>query len=102
MVGLAADGDALLHAGRRPDVVIVDIRMPPTHTDEALRAAKTIRQKWPATGILVLSQHVNARYAIELLSAGTVGVGLSLKGQRVTLGPALGQRCPGRPGWVSY
>jgi DNA-binding NarL/FixJ family response regulator len=66
-------------AGRRPDVVIVDIRMPPTHTDEGLRAAKTIRQKWPATGILVLSEHVNARYAIELLSAGTVGVGYLLK-----------------------
>ena len=56
-----------------------DVRRPPTHTDEGLRPAKTIRQKWPATGILVLSQHVNARYAIELLSAGTVGVGYLVK-----------------------
>jgi DNA-binding NarL/FixJ family response regulator len=85
VVGMAVDGDDLLElVGRsQPEVVIVDIRMPPTHTDEGLRAAKTIRQKWPAIGILVLSQHVNARYAIELLSAGTDGVGYLLK-ERVT------------------
>ena len=77
--GLAADGDEIARTGRRPDVVIVDIRMPPTHTDEGLRSARTIRQKWPITGILVLSQHVNARYTIELLHAGTVGVGYLLK-----------------------
>jgi DNA-binding NarL/FixJ family response regulator len=53
--------------------------MPPTHTDEGLRAAKVIRERWPAVGILVLSQHVNARYALELLSAGTDGVGYLLK-----------------------
>jgi DNA-binding NarL/FixJ family response regulator len=85
VAGMAVDGDELLELVRRsqPEVVIVDIRMPPTHTDEGLRAAKTIRQKWPAIGILVLSQHVNARYAIELLSGGTDGVGYLLK-ERVT------------------
>jgi DNA-binding NarL/FixJ family response regulator len=81
VVGLAADGDALLDLVERtqPDVAIVDIRMPPTHTDEGLRAAKVIRQRWPAIGILVLSQHVNTRYALELLSAGTDGIGYLLK-----------------------
>ncbi len=81
VVGLAADADSLLELVERtrPDVAIVDIRMPPTHTDEGLRAAKVIRERWPAVGILVLSQHVNARYALELLSAGTDGVGYLLK-----------------------
>ncbi len=53
--------------------------MPPTHTDEGLRAAKLIRARWPQTGILVLSQYVQARYAVELLSEGTEGVGYLLK-----------------------
>ena len=81
VVGLAANGEELLGAVERskPDVAVIDIRMPPTHTDEGLRAAKTIRQLAPATGILVLSQHVNARYALELLSDGTDGVGYLLK-----------------------
>ena len=81
VVGLAADADALLELvdRTRPDVAIIDIRMPPTHTDEGLRAAKAIRAQWPSIGILVLSQHVNARYALELLSAGTDGVGYLLK-----------------------
>jgi DNA-binding NarL/FixJ family response regulator len=81
VIGLAADGDALLKLVERttPDVAIIDIRMPPTHTDEGLRAAKTIRERWPTVGLLVLSQHVNTRYALELLSAGTDGVGYLLK-----------------------
>jgi DNA-binding NarL/FixJ family response regulator len=85
VVGLAADGDALLELVERtlPDVAIIDIRMPPTHTDEGLRAAKVIRERWPAIGLLVLSQHVNARYALELLGAGTDGIGYLLK-ERVT------------------
>ena len=62
-----------------PDVAIIDIRMPPTHTDEGLRAAKTIRERWPEIGILVLSQHVNTRYALELLTTGTDGVGYLVK-----------------------
>src|SRR4029450_8380273 len=53
--------------------------MPPTHTDEGLQAAKAIRARWPATGILVLSQYVRASYALELLAAGTEGVGYLLK-----------------------
>jgi DNA-binding NarL/FixJ family response regulator len=81
VVGLAADADALLELVERtrPQVAIVDIRMPPTHTDEGLRAVKVIRERWPEIGILVLSQHVNTRYALELLSAGTDGVGYLLK-----------------------
>ncbi len=81
VLGLAADGDALLDLVERtrPDVAIIDIRMPPTHTDEGLQAAKVIRERWPETGILVLSQHVNTRYAVELLSAGSEGVGYLLK-----------------------
>ena len=81
VVGLAADADALLELIERtqPDVAIIDIRMPPTHTDEGLRAAKVIRERWPTIGLLVLSQHVNARYALELLSAGSDGIGYLLK-----------------------
>jgi DNA-binding NarL/FixJ family response regulator len=81
VVGLAADAEALVELVERtrPDVAIIDIRMPPTHTDEGLRAAKVIRERWPAIGLLVLSQHVNARYALELLSAGTNGIGYLLK-----------------------
>ena len=81
VAGLAADGSELLDQveSNRPDVAIVDIRMPPTHTDEGLQAAKVIRQRHPDVGILVLSQHVHARYALELLSVGTEGVGYLLK-----------------------
>ena len=81
VAGLASDGSELLELVERarPDVAIVDIRMPPTHTDEGLQAAKQIRERWPQIGILVLSQHVHAGYALELLSAGTDGVGYLLK-----------------------
>jgi len=79
--GLASDADELYELVERskPDVAIVDIRMPPTFTDEGLRAAKEIRSRWPDVGILVLSQHVRASYALELLSDGTDGVGYLLK-----------------------
>jgi DNA-binding NarL/FixJ family response regulator len=81
VVGLASNADELyaLVEGFRPDVAIVDIRMPPTHTDEGLQAAKRIRERWPDTGILVLSQFVQARYAVELLAQGTERVGYMLK-----------------------
>ena len=81
VAGQAGDAAGLLELVERtrPDVAIVDIRMPPTHTDEGLRAAKAIRERWPDVGILVLSQHVHASYAMELLSAGTDGVGYLLK-----------------------
>ena len=81
VVGLAANPNELYElVGRfHPDVAIVDIRMPPTHTDEGLQAAKIIRERWPETGILVLSQFVQARYAVELLADGTDRVGYLLK-----------------------
>ncbi len=81
VAGLAADADELYELVERsqPDVAIVDIRMPPSFTDEGLRAAKEIRRRWPDVGILVLSQHVRARYALELLSEGTDGIGYLLK-----------------------
>lgn len=81
VVGLAGDADELFALVERdgPDVAIVDIRMPPTHTDEGLRAAKAIKERWPQTGVLVLSQHVRASYALELLSDGTDGLGYLLK-----------------------
>jgi DNA-binding NarL/FixJ family response regulator len=88
VVGLAGDADELfaLVEQMNPDVAVVDIRMPPTHTDEGLRAARAIRQRWPQIGVLVLSQHVRASYALELLSDGTDGVGYLLKGRVSDLG----------------
>ncbi|MGP8302117.1 response regulator [Streptomyces inhibens] len=62
-----------------PDAVVVDVRMPPTHTDEGLRAAVQIRERWPEVGVLVLSQYVERRYATELLTDDSEGVGYLLK-----------------------
>lgn len=80
---LAAVGDAgtLLAAVREhpPDVVVVDIRMPPTHTDDGLRAGLEIRRTRPDIGVLVLSQYVETRYATELLTADGEAVGYLLK-----------------------
>ncbi len=67
----------------RPDVAVVDVRMPPTHTDEGLRAALEIRRRWPDVGVLVLSQYVEKRYATELVTDGSERVGYLLK-DRVT------------------
>src|ERR1700730_3679989 len=77
----AGDGDALVEAVEReqPDLVIADVRMPPTHTDEGIRAALTIRSRWPGIAILVLSQYVEERYAADLLSTNTSSVGYLLK-----------------------
>jgi DNA-binding NarL/FixJ family response regulator len=76
-----ADGDALLAAVARwrPDVAVVDIRMPPTHTDEGLRAAIALRRDHPGTGVLVLSQYIETRYAARLLAGDASGVGYLLK-----------------------
>jgi class 3 adenylate cyclase/DNA-binding NarL/FixJ family response regulator len=72
--------DLLRHvAMHKPDVAIVDIRMPPTHTDEGLRAAQEIRTRFPEVGVLVLSQYVEPGYAMELLSESAEGVGYLLK-----------------------
>jgi DNA-binding NarL/FixJ family response regulator len=80
---VAAQGDAVglseTVAEHGPDLVIVDVRMPPTHTDEGLRAAVKMRSDLPATPVLVLSQYVEERYATELLALGTAGVGYLLK-----------------------
>jgi DNA-binding NarL/FixJ family response regulator len=77
----AADAVGLLAAVEReqPDVVIADVRMPPTHTDEGIRAALVIRSQWPEIAVLVLSQYVEERYAADLLSANTRGIGYLLK-----------------------
>jgi DNA-binding NarL/FixJ family response regulator len=81
VVAQAGDAEDLLRKVRahRPDVAITDIRMPPSHTDEGLRAALTIRGELPETGVLVLSQYVDEAYAFELLSGSTEGVGYLLK-----------------------
>jgi DNA-binding NarL/FixJ family response regulator len=81
VVAEAADAEDLLRKVRahKPDVAITDIRMPPSHTDEGLRAALTIRGELPAVGVLVLSQYVDEAYAYELLSGSTEGVGYLLK-----------------------
>jgi DNA-binding NarL/FixJ family response regulator len=76
-----ADGDALLAAAtrHRPDVAVVDIRMPPTHTDEGLHAALELRRRHPETGVLVLSQYIETRYAARLLEGNASGIGYLLK-----------------------
>ena len=81
VVGLASDADELMDLveAQRPHVAIVDIRMPPTHTDEGIQAARAIRTSRPETGVLVLSQHVRASYALELLADGSAGLGYLLK-----------------------
>jgi DNA-binding NarL/FixJ family response regulator len=72
--------DLLRHVGmHKPEVAIVDIRMPPTQTDEGLRAAQQIRERFPGVGVLVLSQYVEPGYALELLSESAEGVGYLLK-----------------------
>ena len=63
----------------RPDVVIVDVRMPPSHTDEGLRAAQALREAHPQVGVLVLSHHVESRYAMQLIEDHPSGVGYLLK-----------------------
>ncbi|MCU1676155.1 MAG: two component transcriptional regulator, LuxR family [Frankiales bacterium] len=81
VVDAVGDAEQLLRvvAERQPDAVVTDVRMPPTHSDEGIRAALVIRRQWPAVGVLVLSQYVEERYAIELLAGDTRGVGYLLK-----------------------
>src|SRR5580692_2222562 len=75
------DGEALRAAvaEHQPDVAVVDVRMPPSHTDEGLRAAIAIRRDHPAVGILVFSQYIETRYAADLLATSPGGVGYLLK-----------------------
>jgi len=90
VVGLAGDYDELIAATTeaRPDVAVVDIRMPPTHTDEGLRAAKAIRAALPQTGVLVLSQYLDEDYVFALLGDGAERLGYLLK-DRITDGDAF-------------
>ncbi len=81
VVAQAGDGEELMRKAKahKPDVAIVDIRMPPTHTDEGLRAAIAIRETMPDTGVLVLSEYLEEQYALELLADDAAGVGYLLK-----------------------
>ena len=81
VVAAVTDAEALLRAvaEHRPDVAVVDVRMPPTHTDEGIRAALVIRRQYPEVAVLVLSQYVEERYATDLLSDRTSAVGYLLK-----------------------
>ncbi len=77
VVAAVGDGAALLAAvaAEPPDLAVVDVRMPPTHTDEGIRAALEIRRRWPSVGVLVLSQYVEQRYAVDLLTGESARVG---------------------------
>jgi DNA-binding NarL/FixJ family response regulator len=86
VVGEAGNAETLLRlvALERPDVAVVDIRMPPTHTDEGLAAARTIRDSWPETSVVVLSQYLEPRYAQRLLADQPGHLGYLLK-ERVSV-----------------
>ena len=90
VVGQADDGPGLLRAvqGHKPDLAIVDVRLPPTFTDEGIRAAITARESQPGLGILILSQYVEPVYTAELLATGEGGIGYLLK-ERVGDVPAF-------------
>jgi len=77
VVGVASDAEDLIRkaGAHKPDVVVTDIQMPPTSTDDGLEAAKKIRAARPGVGVLVLSQYLEDRYALELLGDGAEGVG---------------------------
>src|SRR2546421_341437 len=81
VVDRVGDADAVLESVRdlRPDVALVDIRMPPTHTDEGLRAAREIRLRYPDTAVLVLSQHLEPDYALQLVEEKPERVGYLMK-----------------------
>ena len=96
VVSAVGDADELIVAIERhqPDLAVVDVRMPPTHTDDGLQAALEIRKRWPAVGILVLSQYVEERYAADLLADDTApehrgGIGYLLKERVADVGDFL-------------
>jgi DNA-binding NarL/FixJ family response regulator len=91
VVSAVGDAAALIVAveQHQPDLAVVDVRMPPTHTDDGLRAAIEIRSRWPQVGILVLSQYVEERYATELLTGDTGGIGYLLKERVADIGDFL-------------
>ena len=81
VVAAVADGESAIRAvaDHQPDIAVMDVRMPPTFTDEGLRAALVMRSQWPAVAVMVFSQYVEERYASELLAGQTRGVGYLLK-----------------------
>jgi len=96
VVAEVGDGEALVREvsrlvedGEPPDVVVADIRMPPSHTDEGLRAVLTLREAHPALAVLLFSQHVETRYASQLLAGGAQGVGYLLKDRVADVGDFL-------------
>ena len=92
VVATVGDADELITTvGRhRPDLALVDVRMPPTNTDDGLRAALAVRARWPDVAILVLSQYVEETYASELLADDTAGLGYLLKDRIADVGEFLG------------
>lgn len=92
VVATVGDADELLRVVRlhRPDLALTDVRMPPTHTDDGLRAALTIRSEFPEIALLVLSQYVEEQYATELLAANTTSIGYLLKDRVADIGDFLG------------
>ncbi|WP_091025868.1 response regulator [Nocardioides szechwanensis] len=81
VVASVGDGPSMVEAvlAHRPDVAVVDVRMPPSHTDEGLRAAVEVRRAWPGARLMVLSQYVEVSYADDLLTTGDGGIGYLLK-----------------------
>jgi len=92
LVGIAENLDELLVAveKHRPEVVLTDIRMPPTWTDEGVRATLEIRSRWPETGVVVLSQYVESGYVLDLFEKGTTGIAYLLKERVADLHELLG------------
>jgi DNA-binding NarL/FixJ family response regulator len=84
--GLVAAVERLAAGGDPPDVVVADVRMPPTHTDEGVRAAVRLRRRFPDLGVLVLSQYVEESYATELIAGSSRGVGYLLKDRVADVG----------------
>jgi DNA-binding NarL/FixJ family response regulator len=91
VIDCVADGEALLRSVERdqPDVCVVDIRMPPTFSDEGVRAALVIRRQWPDVALLMLSQYVEERYAVDLLAGDSRGIGYLLKDRVADVGDFL-------------
>lgn len=91
VIASVRDADALLEAVDRdqPDVVVTDVRMPPSHSDEGIRAALEVRSRWPEVGLLVLSQYVEKRYTAELISSDGGRVGYLLKDRVAQVGDFL-------------
>ena len=92
VVATVGDADELITtvARHQPDLAVVDVRMPPTNTDDGIRAALQIRERWPSVAILVLSQYVEERYATDLLANDTSSVGYLLKDRIADVSEFLG------------